>query len=63
MGIETKFKDKSARVLLVDSSGPVRQLLSEVTKSIGFANSQAVASIQDAHNILETEQVDWLLVL
>jgi CheY-like chemotaxis protein len=62
MGIETKFKDKSARVLLVDSSGPVRQLLSEVAKSIGFSNSQAVASIQDAHNILETEQVDWLLV-
>jgi DNA-binding response OmpR family regulator len=62
MGIETKFKDKTARVILVDSSGPVRQLLSEVTKSIGFANAQAVASIQDAHNILETEEVDWLLV-
>ncbi len=62
MAIETKFKDKSARVILVDSSGSVRQLLSEVTKSLGFANTQAVASIADAHSILETESADWLIV-
>lgn len=62
MPTETKFQDKSARVILVDSSGAVRQLLSEVAKSIGFANSQAVASIQDAHSILETEDVDWIIV-
>lgn len=62
MAIETKFQEKSARVILVDSSGAVRQLLSEVSKSVGFNNSQAVASIQDAHSILETEEVDWLIV-
>lgn len=62
MATETKFQDKSARVILVDSSGAVRQLLSEVAKSIGFPNSQAVASIQDAHSILETEDVDWMIV-
>jgi CheY-like chemotaxis protein len=62
MAIETKFRDKSARVVLVDSSGSVRQLLSEVTKSLGFANTQAVASIADAHSILETESADWLIV-
>lgn len=62
MTTETKFQDKSARVILVDSSGAVRQLLSEVAKSVGFANSQAVASIQDAHSILETEEVDWVIV-
>ena len=62
MSTEAKFQDKSARVILVDSSGAVRQLLSEVCKSIGFANSQAVASIQDAHSILETEDVDWIIV-
>jgi DNA-binding response OmpR family regulator len=62
MAVEMKFKDKTARVILVDSSGPVRQLLSEVCKSIGFGNSQAVASIADAHNIMETEPVDWLIV-
>ena len=62
MAIESKFKDKSARVVLVDSSGSVRPLLSEVTKSIGFANTQAVATIADAHSILETESADWLIV-
>ncbi len=62
MSIETKFQDKSARVILVDSSGAVRQLLSEVSKSVGFNNSQAVATIQDAHSILETEDVDWIIV-
>ena len=62
MAIEQKFADKSARVILVDSSGAVRQLLNEVAKTVGLTNTQAVASIQDAHNILETEQVDWLIV-
>jgi CheY-like chemotaxis protein len=62
MASELKFKDRSARVLLVDPSGPVRQLLSEVWKNLGFSNAQAVASIEDAHNILETESVDWLIV-
>jgi CheY-like chemotaxis protein len=62
MAIETKFPDKSAKVLLVDSSGAVRQLLSEVAKSVGFTSAQAVASIADAHNILETDGADWLIV-
>jgi CheY-like chemotaxis protein len=62
MAVELKFKDKSARVILVDSSGSVRQLLSEVMKSLGFANAQAVASIADAHSILEAESADWLIV-
>ena len=62
MAIETKFQDKTARVVLVDSSGPVRQLLSEVSKGIGFSNSQSVSSLADAHNLLETESVDWLIV-
>lgn len=62
MPTEIKFQDRSARVILVDSSGAVRQLLSEVAKSVGFLNAQAVASITDAHNILETESVDWVIV-
>jgi CheY-like chemotaxis protein len=62
MAIETKFPDKSAKVLLVDSSGAVRQLLSEVAKAVGFTSAQAVASIADAHNILETDGADWVIV-
>jgi CheY-like chemotaxis protein/Flp pilus assembly protein TadD len=62
MATETKFQDRSAKVLLIDSSGAVRQLLSEVAKSVGFSQAQAVATISDAHNILETEGADWLIV-
>jgi DNA-binding response OmpR family regulator len=62
MTTEIKFRDRTARVILVDSSGPVRQLLADTMKAVGFSNSQSVSSIADAHSILETEEADWLIV-
>lgn len=62
MNRESKIENKSARILLVDSSASIRQLLSEVFKAKGFENSQAVASVADAHAILETEGADWLVL-
>ena len=62
MVVATKFEDKSARVVLVETSASVRQLFSEVFKTLGFSQAQCVASLADAHHLIETESVDWLVV-
>jgi CheY-like chemotaxis protein len=62
MVLAEKFQDKSARVVLVEPNASVRQLFSEVFKTLGFAQAQSVASLADAHHIIETESVDWLVV-
>lgn len=62
MVVATKFEDKSARVVLVETNASVRQLFSEVFKTLGFSQAQCVASLADAHHLIETESVDWLVV-
>lgn len=62
MVVATKFEDKSARVVLVEPNASVRQLFSEVFKTLGFMQAQSVASLADAHHIMEAEAVDWLVV-
>ncbi|MEZ4742757.1 MAG: response regulator [Bdellovibrionota bacterium] len=60
--MESRFKDRSLKIIGVDSSGAVRQLLNEVMKSLGFENFQAMASVQDALQSMEVESVDWLIL-
>lgn len=59
--METQFRDKTGKVIVVDGSAPVRQLLSESVKSMGFKDVQGVASIQETLAILEVEKVTWIL--
>lgn len=56
------FADKSANVVLVESTSSMRQSMAEVLKNAGFKNIQAVASIQDAYAQLETEVVHWMIL-
>lgn len=58
---EKIFKDKTAKVVIIDSSGAVRQLLSEVIKSKGFSTVKSVASVRDAIDIMEVETPDWVI--
>lgn len=57
-----KFQDKSLRTAIVESNSSIRQIMVDVLKQAGFANSQAVSSLDDAKALLETEELDWLVI-
>jgi DNA-binding response OmpR family regulator len=57
-----KILDRSAKVLAVEMSGPARQQLLEIFKSLGFANIQCLGKIEDAQSLMEAEEVDWLIL-
>lgn len=60
--MEKVFAEKTARILMIDHSGAVRQLALDVLKSKGFtAQLQTASNIKDAIGILEVEPVDWVL--
>ena len=59
--METFFKDKSGKVLVVDSSGAARTLLAEVVRSIGFADVNGCAGVKEAIEMMEVEAVDWVI--
>jgi CheY-like chemotaxis protein len=62
MSIDDKLKSKTLRVLVVEQSASMRQLIAEVLRGLGFSNVASMASIIDAHNYMETEGVDWLIL-
>lgn len=54
--------NKKSRVLVVDPSGPVRQMMADTVRSaLGFESVEGKASIQDALAHLEVEQADWII--
>lgn len=55
------IENKTLKVIAIDPSGAVRQLLTEVLRSLGYENVQGVASVKDALGIMEVEAVDWLI--
>lgn len=59
--MDAGFVEKTGRVLLVDTSGPVRQLMSDVVKQLGFKDVQGVGTLRDALDVLEVERVSWIL--
>lgn len=62
MTFEAKFKDRSLRILVVEQSASLRQLIGDVLRSLGFANVEAMATIADSHHFLEADHVDWLIL-
>lgn len=56
-----KIHDRSAKILLIEPSGTVRTMASEVLRGLGFQTSQGVASVQDALGVLEVEPIDWII--
>ena len=55
------LSDKAGKVVVVDPSGPVRQLLTEGLRNAGFENVQGLGSPADVVELLEVEEVDWVL--
>ncbi len=48
-------------IVVVETSGPVRQLMVSILKSKEFAKTQGVSSIKDAISMMEVENVDWII--
>jgi CheY-like chemotaxis protein/Flp pilus assembly protein TadD len=55
------FRDRDVKVLVVDPSGASRTLLSEVIRSLGFADVNGVPNLKDALSVMEVEKVRWLI--
>ncbi|MDD9950147.1 MAG: response regulator [Zetaproteobacteria bacterium] len=55
------FEDKSAKIVTIESSGAVRQMLGDVIKSHEFGNITGVGSIKDALGVMEADQIDWVI--
>ena len=58
---DTKFADRTARVLVAESSSAARSTIVDVLKNVGFTNLEAMDSLKSAISFLEVESVDWVL--
>lgn len=56
-----RIQDRTARVVVVESSGAARQLVTSIARSTGFANVEGFPSLLDLINFLETDQCDWII--
>lgn len=59
--MSSRILNKDIKIIAVDPSGAVRQLLTESIRAESFENVQGVASLKDALGVLEVEPVDWLV--
>jgi len=59
--LDVNFKDRSAKVLVVEGSGATRTLISEVVKKQGFSNVTGVPTIKDALGVMEADAVGWVI--
>ncbi len=48
-------------IVVVEASGPVRQLIVSLLKAREYNKTQGVASIKDAISMMEVEKVDWVI--
>jgi tetratricopeptide (TPR) repeat protein len=62
MAFEAKFKDRSLRIVAVEQSASLRQLIGDVLRSLGFTNVETMANITDSHHFLEADHADWLIL-
>lgn len=57
------FSSKESKVVVVDPSGPVRQLMADTIRTtLGFESVEGKASIQDTLQFLEADRVDWVIL-
>lgn len=56
------FKDKSVRIVIVESNASLRQLVADSLRAAGYKSTQALASLDDAKAFTETENFDWLIL-
>ena len=60
--MSSRLTDKKCRVIVVDPSGPVRQMMADTTRAaMGFETVEARPSVQDVLSYLEVDTVDWII--
>ncbi len=59
--MDSMFRDRKVKALVVEGSGAFRTLFAEVLRSQGFEDVQTVPSLKEAIGILEVEPVNWLI--
>lgn len=57
----SSFSEKNSRIVIVDSSTPVRQMMTEVLRSLSYPTVEGKASIADIIEYLEIEPVGWII--
>ena len=58
----SSLTNKKCRVVVVDPSGPVRQMMAETIRStLGFEAVESKASVQDVLSHLESDSADWIV--
>lgn len=59
----SRLSDKKAKIHIVDASGPVRQMMTDVIRtSMSFETVEGKASIQDILSYIEVDHIDWILL-
>ena len=59
--MDNAFKDKTAKILVVEGSSAARTLITEVSRKLGFSDLVGVPTLKDALGVMEAESVDWLI--
>ena len=61
--MDSPFRNrKTCKVLTVDTSGPVRQMMAETLRStLGFELTEGRSAISEALQQLEAESIDWII--
>jgi len=57
----SKLSDKKSKIVVVDPSGAVRQMMTETVRGLGFENVEGKSSIQDVLQHLEADTADWII--
>lgn len=56
------ISNKKSKIIVIDSSAPVRQMLSETMRqAFSYENVSAMASVEDVIQYLQVENADWIL--
>jgi tetratricopeptide (TPR) repeat protein len=60
--MSSQITNKKCKIIIIDTSGPVRQMLSETMRqAFGYENVESMASVSDAIEYLQVERADWIL--
>jgi CheY-like chemotaxis protein len=55
--------EKSSKVLVVESSGSIRQMMADVMRSgLGYENVEGLASVNDTIKFLEVDRAHWIIL-
>lgn len=61
--MSSRLADKQSKVVIVDPSGPVRQMMTEVVRAtMGYEKVEGKASVQDLLHHLEVDEAAWAII-